>query len=494
MTHPTPTTMRPADMLPESAMNRLREAQREWAALGVHRRARFLRPLRALLAEHSLQLAELAAAARRRPVAEAMTSEVVPLADAAKFLEKNAKTILKPRKLGASGRPLWLGRVRTIVEREPHGVVLVIAPGNYPLFLAGAQMMQALVAGNSVVVKPGFESGAVLERFRELLVESGADRDLISILPDTVEAARAAIGARPDKVVFTGSAGTGRAILTQLAFHLIPATMELSGSDAVIIRADADLRLAADAVAFGLLLNGGATCIAPRRVFVDQSKLHKFEHLLWERLAASEWQLNAEAANRTRGNVLGALEEGARLIHGRVRGDGNVFAPIVLSSVPCDAAILNEEIFAPVVSIVPTRTDDEALTLANRSAYALGASIFSANQHEARALGAKLRAGSVCINDLIVPSADPRLPFGGRGSSGYGVTRGPEGLLEMTAPKVISVTGGKSRPAYETARKGDEQIFADYLKSAHSASLVERARAFARVGMQLVRRSNRKGD
>jgi acyl-CoA reductase-like NAD-dependent aldehyde dehydrogenase len=252
------------------AMTEARAAQLPWSRAPLAGRQRLMRELRLLIAEHALLLAEVSASARGRPALESLISEVLPLSEACRFLERDAGRILAARRLGRRGLPIWLTGLRGEVHREPLGVVLIIGPGNYPLLLPGVQLAQALVAGNAVLLKPGLGGSPVARALIELIVRAGFDPPLVALLPESHEAARAAIMARPDKVLFTGSAATGEKILAQLAPHLIPATMELSGCDAVLVRADADLDLTVKALTFALLLNGGATCMSPKRVFVDR--------------------------------------------------------------------------------------------------------------------------------------------------------------------------------------------------------------------------------
>ena len=260
-----------------SAMSSARSAQVRWAATSIQHRLARIRELRRLIAEHACVLADASASARQRPTLESLTAEVLPLAEACRFLEREADALLVPRRLGSGGLPLWLAGVRSEIRREPFGIVLIIGPGNYPLLLPGVQIIQALVAGNAILLKPGLGGSFAARALIEILHRAGFDSHLVTLLPESTEAACTAIEARPDKVLFTGSAATGEKILAQLALHLIPATMELSGCDAVIVRADADLDLTVKALTFGLMLNNGATCMAPKRVFVHRSIVTELE-------------------------------------------------------------------------------------------------------------------------------------------------------------------------------------------------------------------------
>lgn len=472
------------------AMSAARSAQTQWAQRPVEQRLGFLRNLRRLIAENARELAAASASERSRPVAESLTAEVLPLAEACRFLESNAKNILGRRRLGRKHRPLWLAGVRSEIEREPFGVVLIIGPGNYPLLLPGVQLLQALVAGNAVVLKPGGGSASACALLN-MIARAGFPSGLVSLLPESPEAARAAIRAGPDKVVFTGSAATGQKILAQLAPQLIPATMELSGCDAAIVRADADLDLASRALAFGLRLNNGATCISPKRVFVVRSVATELEGRLAYWLSAdvrrgsrvqtplaSDHALAAlPATERLRSLLEEALALGAHFIAGEIQPDGSVDLPVVLAGVPPQARLLREDVFAPVLAIVTVADDHEALLRSNDCLFELGASVFTRDEVAGRDLAGRINAGVVTVNDLILPTADPRLPFGGRKHSGFGVTRGAEGLLELTRPKVVTVSRSRFRPAFDPPGAGDEALLEAYLNLTHGRGFKSRCRS-----------------
>jgi acyl-CoA reductase-like NAD-dependent aldehyde dehydrogenase len=343
-----------------------REAQRAWAAVPVADRLRRLRALRHAVAAGATELAA-AIDSPGRTTAERLASEVLPLADAIRFLERRAAQVLRPRRFGARGRPLWLGPCRLEVRREPFGVVLIVGPANYPLLLAGVQALQAVAAGNAALIKPAPGHAAPVRLLAAMAADAGLDPGLLVVPGEDVGLVRDAVRAGVDKVVLTGSAETGEAVLSLLAPHLTPATMELSGNDAVFVCDGADLDLTARCIAYGLALNGGRTCIAPRRVFVP-------------RAAAPD-------------------------LEGRLK------------------AALGAAAATPTLSIIPVKDMDHALALSNDCPYRLGATVFGPAA-AAAALAARVEAGCVVVNDVIVPTADPRLPFGGRGRSGYGVTRG----------------------------------------------------------------------
>jgi acyl-CoA reductase-like NAD-dependent aldehyde dehydrogenase len=388
-----------------------------------------IRELRHLIAENADALAASAAAVSDRPIAEKLTSEVLPLADACRWLERAAARVLAPRRCGLRGRPLWLGGVSLEVQRQPFGTVLVIGPGNYPLFLPAVHVLHALVAGNAVLLKPAPGTREVALLFADLTRAAGLDPALLVILPDTVTAANDAIYEGVDKVIFTGSSGNGRNVLASLAATNTPSVMELSGEDAVIVLADADLDLVVRALRFGTQLNDGNTCIAPRRLIV----------------------------------VEGAY--------------GDLLARLSAAYFP-----------APLMERV--RDDDGALESANANDFGLGASIFSRNIAKARVFAARIKTGFVLINDLIAPTADPRMPFGGVKASGFGSTRGDEGLLEMTFPHGIATRSGRSHRHLDEIVVRDAHFFSAYIRAAHGRNRIAATREFAGALLRKFKRTN----
>jgi len=351
-------------------------------------------------------------------------AEVLPFVAACRFLEREAASLLAPMHLGRWGRPFWLVGTRAVVERRPFGAVLILAPGNYPLMLPGIQILQALVAGNAVAVKPAPGCEVVTDFLLDLLGRAGVPEGLVRAVP--ADEGPDAVRAGYDLIVLTGSARTGKAVARMAAETLTPVIMELSGSDSVFVLPGADLERVARALVFGVRLNGSATCIAPRRVFVTSAD----EPLLWRHLRA----MLGRGQGRVMDERLVALGNMARKSGGLLEEIGGV---LLIRQAGEDASYLGVDIFAPWLALIAVPTMADAIRQEQACDYALGASVFGP-ETEARELAHRLPVGSICINDLIVPTADPRLPFGGAKSSGFGVTRGREGLLAMTRAVTVS--------------------------------------------------------
>lgn len=465
-----------------------RRAQTEWARTPLRERLAVLERFRHGMGDHPRDAARWVQAPWRRSEAETLAAEVLPLLEACRFLEENAQAILEQRR-PAGRRPLWLGRFSARIEREPLGLVLVLGPANYPLFLPGTQTLQALAAGNAVLWKPGRFGSPAAEGVRRGLVRAGLPNNVLQTLPEGVEQGLHAIRSGVDKVVLTGSADTGRLVLAESARTVTPATMELSGVDACFVLDGADLDLAARALCFGLEWNSGFTCIAPRRVFADQSVADGLvERLEAVRLSQDTFPMDADAELELRRLVERAEAQGARRL-GSAWCAGEPFSPTILVDVQPGAEILRQDPRGPLLSVVRVSSMEEALEFDAHCPYALGATIFGPGA-PANNLARRVNAGMVVINDVIAPTADPRLPFGGRGASGFGVTRGEEGLLEMTRLKTVLQRRGKFRPHLEPAQPtADRALFESYIQAVHGAGAGRRLLALRRLIAALTGRS-----
>jgi acyl-CoA reductase-like NAD-dependent aldehyde dehydrogenase len=399
------------------------QTETRWADVPVRERIARVCGLRHVLAENPQPWIDAVSLPFRNGPAETLAAEIIPLADACRFLEKNAPKLLKPKRLGHRGRPMWLFGVDAEIRREPLGTILIIGPVNYPLMIPGIQAVQALVAGNHVVIKPAPGTRAAMALLVDTLHKLGVPCNACICLGEGKEEVGLWLE-HIDKVVLTGSAETGKAVLHDLAPHLLPSVMELSGFDSAIVLADADLDLAAHCLRFGLDFNGANSCIAPRRIFA-----------------------------------------------------GGAVADQLIAKLP------------GVENITRFREVGDVIEATNAHPFRLGASIFGSAQ-AARDIAARLDVGCVVINDMIVPTADPRIPFGGRGQSGFGVTRGTQGLLEMTAIKTISLRRHGPRLHLLPSNEHTAEILEAQLAASHRKTLAARAAGF----LQLLRAGRRHRD
>lgn len=450
-------------------------AQARWAAVPVSRRLKLFKRARHSFAQHAEALADAIAPELARTPADTLVAEVLPLLEACRFLEREGDRLLATRRLGRAGRPLWLRGVDSEIRRVPFGHILVIGPANYPLFLPGVQTLQALAAGNAVTWKPGRGGTAVARLCAQLLADAGLPRDLLTVTDDTVQAAEDALEAGPDKVIFTGSGEIGRVLLRKLAMTVTPCVMELSGCDSVLVLPSADLARTARALTFGMRLNGSATCMAPRRLILAGLSQQQRTALL-ELLELQFSAVPAISLSPAVEQQLTQLLEDAKHLGGQVIGqhNGSTTKPLLVLHGRLEMALGRADLFAPVLTVFEAANLDEAVAIESQSSLTLTTCVFTGDEVLARTLADRLSAPTILINDLIAPTADPRLPFGGRGASGFGATRGADGLLEMTRPKVVSVRRNREARHYDPTGHRHASLFAGLNAALHGGSFATR--------------------
>ncbi|WP_019873996.1 aldehyde dehydrogenase [Sporichthya polymorpha] len=336
-------------------------------------------------------------------------------------------------------RPGLLGG-RTIVRREPVGVVAAIVPWNFPQTLLFSKLAPALAAGCTVVVKPSPETVLDIYRLAEVIAASDIPAGVVNIVPGGREVG-AYLVKHPgvDKVAFTGSTAAGRQIAEECARLLRPVTLELGGKSAAIVLDDAELEHSMQNLFGATMLNNGQTCFISTRILAPRSR---YDDVVAAFSALASNAVVGDALDETtmigpmvssshRERVEGYIEQGknsgARLTAGGGRVDraGWFVQPTVFADVDNAAAIAQEEIFGPVLSVIPYSTIDEAVALANDSSYGLGGTVWSADEEHATAVARRMQTGTVGINHYV---PDPAAPFGGVKSSGLGREFGPEGL------------------------------------------------------------------
>ncbi|MSR52385.1 MAG: aldehyde dehydrogenase family protein [Gemmataceae bacterium] len=463
-----------------------RAAQAGWANVPLRERLAIVRKLRHLFVENVDRLCLTVTHDIGRPAHEVLATDVLPTADAFRFLERRSKRILCPKRIPGSVRPWWLlGECETIFRR-PLGIVGIIGTWNYPILLNAVTLAQAFVAGNGVVWKPSELTPTFAEFLHELFLQAGFPAELFVRLPADRESGVLLVESDIDHVIFTGSANVGRKIAARLGERLIPCTLELSGCDSMFVLDDADPILAARAAWFGSTMNVGQTCLAVRRAFVHRSKYESFLEKLRslnkdrrpEPLALLGQAMQAERL------VQEALSAGATLLTGdsaHAADDPPRFSPTIVVDAKPSMTICQEASFAPLLAVLPFDNDAQLIAMNEACSYGLGASVFTRNRKRANALARKLRVGSVSINDVVVGTAHPAIGFGGVRHSGWGVTRGEEGLLALTAPQVVTRRIGTFRPHFDTHDPALWGAMSGLLEWIHGSHCRKRWRGFRRM-------------
>ena len=344
-----------------------------------------------------------------------------------------------------------------VVRREPVGVVAAIVPWNMPQFLIVTKLVPALLAGCTVVLKPAPETPIDALLLAEILDEVGLPAGVVNLVPGGREVGEQLVRHDGvDKVTFTGSTDGGRHVAHACADRLVPATLELGGKSAAIVLDDADPAAVATGIRVASLSNSGQICNALTRILVPRRRSEEFVDALattMESLRVGDpsdpsTDLGPLVTRRQQKRVLGSIDagvrEGARLVVGGVErpagpDTGWYVRPTLFADVDNRSTIAREEIFGPVLSVVPYEGEDEALALAHDSPYGLAGSVWTADVDRGLALAAGVRAGTVGVNQGY--DMDPAAPFGGIKASGYGRELGPEGLDAYVVTKSISVAG-----------------------------------------------------
>jgi len=435
----------------DAAVAAARKAQGPWAATPPAERARILWKIADLIEANIDELSELEALDQGKPLYVARWAEIPGAVGQFRFFAGQAmaiegQTITPSITYQPQGKEM-----RAWTVREAVGVVAAIVPWNSPLVLTAMKLAPAFAAGCAVVLKPAEDTSLSAIRLGELIQEAGLPDGVFNVITGRGAISGAALAAHHDvdKVAFTGSTATGRAILDASKGNLKRVSLELGGKSPVVIMGDADLNLAIPGAANAIFFNAGQVCVAGSRSYVHASVYDQ----VVEGLAAYAGGLklghgldpatqmgplvNARQAERVSGFIAGARSEGAAIVAGgeRLGPAGTFITPTVVANVTASMEIVREEVFGPVLAVQKFDDVEEVVAMANDSVYGLAASVWTESLSHAHRLSSRIKAGTVWINCHSM--YDASLPIGGVKQSGYGRDSGREALESYLETKTI---------------------------------------------------------
>lgn len=420
----------------------------EWGRMAPAARSRLLFRISQALLDHVDELAALEQRDTGKPSSQARADALA----AARYFEFYAGAVDK-----LHGQTIPYPQEFTVLTlREPHGVTGHIVPWNYPLQIFGRSVAASLAAGNACVVKPAEDACLSLLRVAQIAADTGLPAGALNIVTGLGAEAGAALAAHPgiDHISFTGSPQTGQAVQQAATANFVPVTMELGGKSPQIVFSDADIETALPVLLNSIVQNAGQTCSAGSRLLVQRAIYSDVVNRLAERFKATRTGaatddpdcgplINARQLARVQSYLQDADADGISVV-ARGQLDANAPAggfyqvPVLLGDVPSDHRLAQEEIFGPVLCAIPFDTEEEALAIANSTAYGLVAAVWTQDGARQFRLARRLRAGQVFINNYGA-AGGVELPFGGSGQSGYGREKGVEALYGFTRLKTVAV-------------------------------------------------------
>lgn len=434
-----------------SAASTARVVQPYWAARTVRERARVFRRAVGYIVDHADELAGIVSECTGKPRVDALSTEVMPGAIMSDYYARNARRFLRPRRLGRSS--LLFFNKRSVLRREPFGIVGIISPWNYPLGIPLHEVITGLLCGNAVLLKVATQAQPVGEAIARMLSDCGLPEGLFHLLhlPGRI-AGDALLDAGIGKLFFTGSTEVGRELAVKAGQRLVPVSLELGGKDAMIVLADAPIDRAVAGAVWAGLSNAGQSCGAVERLYVVDEIYEEFTAKLADAVSSLSVGpdtgfafdigslTTADQLATVRRQLADALSGGARIVarsKDAGESDGLFHPAVVLADVDPDSSVMRHETFGPILAVERVADESEAVRKANDSDLGLSGSVWTTRRTTGRRIAGRIQAGAVTVNDHLMSHGMPETPWGGYKRSGLGRSHGELGFHEMTQPKAV---------------------------------------------------------
>ena len=411
--------------------------QRDYYMTGATRPLEFrlesLRKLQKSVRENEKQICDALLKDLNKHPFESYMAEVGMVLDEVKFHIRHLRRWIKDQVVPT---PLVHFPAVSFTSPEPYGVALIMSPWNYPILLCLDPLIGAISAGNCAVIKPSAYTPATSQVIADI-VKAIYPPEYITVVQGGRQENTALLEQKFDYIFFTGSISVGKAVMEAAAKHLTPVTLELGGKSPAIVDASADLKLAAKRIAFGKLLNGGQTCVAPDYVLVEEdvrdTLVQNFKEILGELFPNGDYSDHVHIVNERHYHDKKALLEGQTIAFGGVYDDQrHTLEPTVLIDVDPESAVMQEEIFGPILPVITWRTMDEAINFVRNRPKPLALYLFTRKRDVEKKVLDKCSFGGGCINDTVVHLATPHMGFGGVGLSGMGSYHGKKSFDTFT--------------------------------------------------------------
>ncbi|HEX2914425.1 MAG TPA: aldehyde dehydrogenase family protein [Chloroflexia bacterium] len=434
-----------------AAVEKATQAQEKWAKQPIRERAQIVEKAGCHLMSHADEIAAILHLELGKPLTDTYAVDLGSAPEVFHYYARHAANFLRSETVHFN--PVKFPRKHGKIERLPHGVVSLITPWNYPVSIPLHNLVPALIAGNSVILKPSEYAARTTSVLYRLLSE-GLPEGLLGLVQGDGATGEALLRADVNYVVFVGGALAGKAVARLAAEKLIPVSLELGGKDAAIVLEDADLDRAANGIAWAGFVNAGQSCAGVERVYVVEAVAEAFKQKLVQ--VAQSLKVGDDTAAPgsvdigplsnprqfalARDQVNQAVQAGAILdCGGEMRGEGLFYRPAVLSNVNSTMSLMQEETFGPVVPVQVVPDEASAIQEANRTCYGLTGSVWTRDLARGERVAGQLQVGVATVNNHMFSGAAPQAPWMGQANSGYGVQNSKLALLAMTRPRLLVV-------------------------------------------------------
>ncbi len=470
-------------------VNKAKDAFLLWKSLSVEKRISYLKTIYDIIIDDRQYIAETITKNNGKPLAEAYLTEIASTLQIMEHFIKNGASLLHEKNIPLG--PLYPTK-KSILSYEPHGVVAIVKPWNYPFYLPLSAITKALLAGNTIIFKPSSTVSLVGKLIEEILLKANFPTGVVNVIYGSSEVAQTLLESNIDMVVFTGSAEVGKNVASLCIKKMLPMCLELGGKDPAIVLKSCNIDYAVNGVLWGAIANAGQACASIERVYVESSIYDDFVSKISSQ--AKELKIgngsddevdvgpliNEEQLNKIEGHVFDAINKGAILNTGgkRVLESGYFFEPTVLSNVNHTMQVMKEETFGPIIPIMKFEVLEEVIGFANDTDYGLSASIWTGELENLRKITDNLNCGTVWVNDSLFLQAHPACPWVGYKDSGYGSSS----IYQFVKSKHISIDQGfipglRPKNFWWYPYKGKARSYFDLIELVYKTNLKHKAKA-----------------